>query len=283
VSIQDATAPLRRVLVRAPDPADAVAWREYAWRQAPDPARAIYEHDAFRAALAEAGAEIVMADTPVPGDIDSIYTYDPTLLTDAGAILLRMGKEGRRRESAAMGTDLEAAGIPIAGRMREPGTAEGGDMFWLDGRTLLVGRGYRTNDDGIAQLRTFLEPVGAEVVWFDLPHHVGRGSCLHLMSFISPLAPDLVVAYPPMVPVRLMELLRERNISIVEVPDEEFDSQGPNVLALAPRVALALGGSPRTSRALESAGVDVRMYAGLEICRKGDGGATCLTRPLERG
>jgi N-dimethylarginine dimethylaminohydrolase len=154
-------------------------------------------------------------------------------------------------------------------------------MFWLDERTLLVGRGYRTNDEGIEQLRGLLEP-DAELIQVDLPHFRGPDACLHLMSFISPLDRDLVVAFPPMLPVRLVEILRERGIGLVEVPDEEFDSQGANVLALGPRVALALDGNPETRRRMEAAGVTVRTFSGNEISRKGDGGPTCLTRPLDR-
>jgi len=168
----------------------------------------------------------------------------------------------------------------VIGRVTEPATAEGGDMFFLDEGTLLVGRGYRTNETGIEQLRALLPQV--EVIAFDLPHYHGPSECLHLMSFISPLDADLVVGSVPMMPVRLVELLRERNISIVEVPEEEFDSMGANVLALGPRIALALEGNPATRRALEAVDVDVRTYAGAEISRKGDGGPTCLTRPLDR-
>lgn len=283
MAIQDQSSTIQRVFVRPPEAADAGTWRDYGWRAAPDPGRASDEHEAFRAQLEAGGATLVLADTPVPGNIDAIYAYDPTLLTDAGAVLLRTGKPGRRAEPGAMGLDLTAAGIQILGTMQDPGTAEGGDMFWLDERTLLVGRGYRTNDEGIAQLRAYLEPLGAEVVSFDLPHFHGESACMHLMSFISPLAPDLAVVFAPMVPVRLMEMLNDRAVTLVEVPDDEFDSQGPNVLALAPRVALALDGNPETRRRMESAGVDVRTYVGREISRKGDGGPTCLTRPLERG
>jgi dimethylargininase len=283
MSIQDQTSALRRVLVRPPETADTASWHDYGWRSAPDPGRASEEHGAFRSQLQEAGAAVVLAGTPVPGDIDAIYAYDPTLLTDSGAILLRTGKVGRRAESVAMGADLTAAGIQILGTMQAPGTAEGGDMFWLDETTLLAGRGYRTNGDGIAQLQAFIEPLGAKVVWLDLPHFQGESMCMHLMSFISPLAPDLAVVFAPMVPVRLMEMLTERGIATVEVPEDEFDSQGPNVLALAPRVALALEGNPETRRRMEAAGVDVRTYRGDEISRKGDGGPTCLSRPLERG
>lgn len=280
--IQDSTAPLRRVYVRAPVGADLHEWKAFGWRSEPDPARAADEHAFFCAEIERTGAEVVSGTSPLAGDPDAIYTYDPVLMTDAGAILLRPGKEGRRLEPDAASQDLAAAGVRIAGRIDPPATAEGGDLFWLDRSTLLAGRGYRTNDDGVEQLRALVGP-GVDVIAFDLPHFHGADECLHLMSFVSPLDADLAVAYLPMMPVRLLEILRDRGMRVVEVPDEEFGSMGPNVLALGPRVALALDGNPETQRRMESVGVDVRTYAGAEISRKGDGGPTCLTRPLERG
>lgn len=282
MSIQDPVAPLRRVYVRPPDPASLRAWREARWRSEPDPVRATFEHEAFRSELERFGAEVLLAGAPVPGNPDAIYTYDPVLATDAGAVLLRPGKQGRRAEPAAVRTDLQTFGVPIVGELAAPATAEGGDLLWLDGRTLLAGRGYRTNDEGIAQLSRLLGP-SVEVIPFDLPHHQGPDVCLHLLSLISPLDADLFVGFPPLIPVRLFDLLRERGIRLLEVPEEEFDTMGPNVLALGPRVALALVGNPRTLAAMEAAGVDVRTYVGDEISRKGDGGPTCLTRPLSRG
>jgi N-dimethylarginine dimethylaminohydrolase len=239
------------------------------------------EHEAFRALLADAGAEVVVAATPHSLDPDAIYVYDPALVTDDGAVMLRPGKEGRRGEVEVMAADFVEAGLPIAGRLDAPAMAEGGDTLWLDERTLLVGRGYRTNDEGIRQLGEALP--GVDVAAFDLPHLRGAGEVLHLMSLLSPLDVDLAVAYPPLMPVRLMELLAERGVELVEAPDEEFETMGPNVLALGPRVALALEGNDETRRRLEKAGVDVRVYRGDEISRKGDGGPTCLTRPLLRG
>jgi dimethylargininase len=281
--IQDQTSTLRRVLVRPPVIEDLDAWADFGWRAAPDPARAADEHAAFREQLRAAGADVVEATTPVPGDPDAIYAYDPLLLTDAGAILLRPGKTGRRNEPSALAESVVAAGIAIASELHKPATAEGGDLLWLDTGTLLAGRGYRTNDEGISGLRGLLAPAGVEVITFDLPHLRGPGECLHLMSLLSPLDRDLVVAYPPLLPVRLYELLRRHGIEIVEVPEGEFQTMGPNVLALGPRVALALEGNPETRRRMEAAGVEVRTYEGDEISRKGDGGPTCLTRPLERG
>jgi dimethylargininase len=277
---QSMTARLRRVLVRPPAPASWAAWKPYGWRAEPDPARLAEEHEAFRAALAEAGVEVALAQTPHALDPDAIYVYDPALVGDFGAVLLRPGKEGRRGEVDVMAADLVEAGVPVAARLEAPAVAEGGDTIWLDERTLLVGRGYRTNDEGIRQLAEALP--GVEVIAFDLPHLRGAGEVLHLLSLLSPLDEDLAVAYLPLVPVRLVELLAERGIELVEVPDEEFETMGPNVLALAPRVALALDGNDETRRRMERAGVEVRVYKGDEISRKGDGGPTCLTRPLLR-
>jgi dimethylargininase len=274
------TGALRRVLVRPPLPGELAAWREYGWRAEPDPSRIADEHDGLCATLAGAGAEVVVAGGPVPGDPDAIYVYDALLVGPEGAILLRPGKEGRLAEPAALVPALADAGIPVAGALAAPATADGGDLFWLDERTLLAGRGYRTNDAGIETLRDLLPEV--DVLAFDLPHLHGRGEVLHLMSLVSPLADDLAVAYPPLLPVRLVELLERRGIRLVEVPDDELATMGPNVLALGPRVGLAVAGNDETRRRLERAGVAVLTYEGRELS-KGDGGPTCLTRPLLRG
>jgi dimethylargininase len=275
------TATLRRVLVRPPRRQDAASWQAYGWHAEPDFERMAAEHEAFCALLADAGAEVVAGEAPLGADPDAIYVFDPALVTDRGAVLLRPGKEGRRVEVDAVAADLAAAGVPVAAQLEGPALAEGGDTLWLDERTLLAGRGYRTNDAGIEALRRALPDV--EVIAFDLPHLNGAGEVLHLLSLLSPLDSDLAVAYLPLMPVRLVELLRERGIELVEVPEDEFWTMGPNVLALAPRIALALEGNDETHRRLERAGVDVRVYRGDEISRKGDGGPTCLTRPLLRG
>ena len=277
---QSQTATLRRVLVRAPRAEDCARWREFGWRAEPDPARLAAEHEAFAAQLADFGAEVAYAEEPLPGALDAIYAYDPALVADAGAILLRPGKELRQVEPDALARDLGRAGIPVAATLEAPALAEGGDTMWLDERTLLVGLGYRTNEAGADALRRALPEV--DVLAFDLPHYRGAGEVLHLLSFVSPLDRDLAIVYPPLAPVRLLQLLVERELELLEVPDDEYGSLGCNVLALGPRVALVLDGNPETRRRLERAGVDVRVYRGEELSLKGDGGPTCLTRPLLR-
>jgi dimethylargininase len=277
---QSMTGRLERVLVRPPLAEDAERWREYGWRAAPDHAAAAIEHEAFCAILESVGAEVVISRHDA-GNPDAIYVYDPVLVGARGAVLLRPGKEGRRGEPAAIAASLAAADVPIAAELAAPVHVEGGDTVWLDERTLLVGIGYRTNEAALSALADAFQ--GVDVLAFDLPHWNGSDEVMHLMSFLSPLDRDLALVYPRIAPVRLVELLAERGIEVVEVPDEEFESQGPNVLALGPRRALALDGNPETRRRMERAGVDVAVYRGEEISRKGDGGPTCLTRPLLRG
>ena len=273
------TGTLRRVLVRPPLVEDVERWRKFGWRAAPDHPAAAAEHEAFCGLLEEAGAEVVVSRHD-PGNPDAMYVYDPVLVGPAGAVLLRPGKEARRTEPPAIASTLDAVGVPVAAEISEPAVVEGGDTVWLDAGTLLVGVGYRTNVAALSALAGALP--GVEIVAFDLPHWSGRGEVLHLMSFLSPLDRDLALVYPRLAPVRLLELLAERGISVVEVPDDELATMGPNVLALGPRRALALDGNPETRRRMEKAGVDVVVYRGEEISRKGDGGPTCLTRPLLR-
>jgi N-dimethylarginine dimethylaminohydrolase len=268
---------VNRILVRPPALEDVPSWVALGWRAEPDAIGLADEHARFRAALTSAGAEVIEARGE-PGNLDSIYVYDPVLVTPHGAILLQPGKSGRRGEPDALAGDLP---LPVLGRLEGDELAEGGDTVWLDERTLLVGHTYRTNAAGIEALRRLLP--GVDVHAFDLPHFHGPGEVLHLRSLLNPIAAKLAVGYLRLMPVALVELVAERGIQIVEVPDDEFETMGPNVLGLPGGRALALAGNRVTKARLEDAGVEVVEYAGDEISRKGDGGPTCLTLPVDFG
>ena len=280
---QSMVASLRRVLVKRPDEAfgaaDPAVWH---YTSRPDLEAARREHDALTGILRAAGAEVVDHPEPQPERADSIYVFDPALVTDRGAVLLRMGKALRRGEEEALGRRFAALGIPILAALGGEATAEGGDLLWLDHDTLAVGQGFRTNAEGLRQLREALGGLGAAVVPVELPYFTGPAACLHLLSLISLVDHDLAVVYPPLLSVPFWSLLRERGFRLVEVPAEEFPTQGPNVLALAPGKALMLEGNPVTQRRLEAAGCEVITYCGREISWKAEGGPTCLTRPLWR-
>jgi N-dimethylarginine dimethylaminohydrolase len=281
---QSMVATLRRVIVRAPArPASRAQYAEFAYPRPVDQDRAEQEHAALRALLAGEGIDVLTAGPDEPGLLDAIFAYDPSLMTDAGALLLRPGKALRLPEVALHERTYADLGIPIIGRIEAPGTVEGGDTLWLDERTLAVGRGYRTNDEGIAQLRAILETIGVAVMTVDLPHWHGPGECLHLMSLISPVAERTAVVYPPLMTVSFVTELHRREWTLIEVPDEEFETLGCNVLALAPGRVLVCEGSPVTRSRLEAAGCEVVAYTGDEISHNRAGGPTCLTRPLLRG
>jgi N-dimethylarginine dimethylaminohydrolase len=275
--------PLKRVLVRRPDEAfgnaDPEQWH---YVSQPDLERAQIEHDALVATLQNAGCEVLYHDAELPEHADAVFTHDPVIVTDEGSIILRMGKEQRRGEEAAIATALEDLGVPTLATLEGEATAEGGDLMWLDHDTLAIGHGYRTNAEGLRQLTAALRPLGAETVEVQLPHGDGPDSCLHLMSLISMIDHDLAVVYLPLLPVPFVELLTSRGIEMVEVPDEEYPTMGPNVLGLAPRRCLMIEGNPVTRKRLEHAGCEVLTYRGEELSLKVEGGATCLTRPILR-
>ncbi|HKZ98208.1 MAG TPA: arginine deiminase family protein [Thermoplasmata archaeon] len=280
---QSMVAPLRRVLVRRPDAAFGAADpRRWHYAGKPDLPAARKEHDAFVRALQAAGAEILVHDERLKDKADAMFVHDPGIVTDAGAVLLRMGKALRRGEEAAMGKALEAAGVRILGSLRAPAVAEGGDLVWLDHDTLAVGQGFRTNVDGLRQLDDLLRGLDVDTVPVPLPYHEGPEACLHLMSLLSLVDDDLAVVYPRLLPVPLWDVLGSMGIELVEVPDDEFRTMGPNVLALAPRRCLMLEGNPVTRERLEEAGCRVSTYRGREISMKAEGGPTCLTRPVLR-
>jgi N-dimethylarginine dimethylaminohydrolase len=277
-------APLRRVLVKRPDQAFAVddpaAWH---YTSRPDLPRAQQEHDALVSLLRQGGCEVVYHDEPQPAHADAIFTFDPALITDQGAIMLSMGKAQRRGEEAVMARRLEALGIPILYTLHDDARAEGGDLLWLDHDTLAVGQGFRTNAEGLRQLREALTPLGVTVIPVDLPYYTGPEACLHLLSLISIVAEHLAVVYPPLLSVPFWQELQQRAFRLIVVPEEEFLTMGPNVLALAPGQCIMLEDNPITRRLLQEAGCQVWTYRGNEISLKAEGGPTCLTRPLLRG
>ena len=259
----------------------AEEWRALNFTDAPDFSRALSEYEQLLALVRQTGATVRQLPRGTDVGMDSIYVRDASVVTPAGLVLCRMGKRLRDGEPEAQRQAFVEWGLPIAGAIEPPGQLEGGDVVWLDARTVAVGRGYRTNDAGIAQLAGILGSA-FDVISVPLPHWRGPSDVFHLMSILSPVDRDLALVYAPLVPVPFLERLVSMGYGLVEVPDEEFDTMGANVLALAPRKVIALDGNPHTRDRLEVAGVEVHVYGGNEISIKGGGGPTCLTRPIGR-
>lgn len=278
---QSMTAPLREVLVMRPGAAFGAAFDDPAngYRRPVDLAVAQREHDAFVELLVRLGSTVHLLDAETSSP-DLVYTFDPLIVTDAGAIALRSGKPGRQGEEAVLEAWTKAHGIPTLGRIAAPGTVDGGDTFWLRPDLFSIGHSLRTNALGAGQLASL---VGGDVRIFDLPYAGGPDECLHLLSVVSPVADDLAVVHLPQLPVGLWELLGDLGVRMIPVPPDEYATLACNVLAVSPGVVVMVEGNAQTERALRDAGCDVHTYAATEIGHNGSGGPTCLTRPILRG
>lgn len=276
-------APLKRVLVQRPAPSTAPdEGRRFNYPHPANDALALAEHEAFTNVLINAGIEVISRPAAPDGLLDAIFVYDSSYITDEGAILTRPGKVVRRPEVELARQAYESLGIPIIGEITEPGVLEGGDLCWLDQNVLAVGEGYRTNAAGIDQLQIILQPLGVDVYRVALPHWHGEEECLHLLSLLSPVDEQVAVVHLPLMATSFVQLLRASGWTLIEIPEEEFSTQGTNVLALEPGKVLMLKDNPGTKARLEEHGIEVLTYTGDEISHNRAGGPTCLTRPILR-
>ena len=288
LTFQSDVEPLRRVLVRRAEDAfgsPAIvqdSWRALGYHGAPDIEAAKAEHEAFVEILWGAGAEVLYLEHDEALGMDSLYPRDASVICRDGAILCRMGKTTRAAEPRAHREAYESLGIPVLGAIEGDGRLEGGDVAWIDERTLVAGLGYRTNAAGIEQLRALLADRIDELIVVPLPHWRGPKDVFHLMSMFSPLDRSAALVYSPLLPVPFRNALLERGFVLVDVPDDEFDSMGCNALAVRPGQCVLVEGNPTTRRRVERAGIEVIEYAGAEISSRGSGGPTCLTRPIVR-
>jgi N-dimethylarginine dimethylaminohydrolase len=282
-------APLKRVLVCSPRTAgwnqpDRVArWHELGFHHLPDFSQAQAQHETLCRELQTAGAEVIELSPSPELSLDSAYAHDASLATDFGLILMRPGKPNRVSEGAHQGSFAGQMGVPTFGEILSPGSTEAGDILWLDSKTLLVGHGYRTNAEGIRQLRSMLAPKGVDLISAPLPYGPGPSACLHLMSLISLLDEHTALVDLPWIAVETVELLKSRGFEFIEIEYSERDTLACNVLALGGKRLLAIEENRKTNDKLRAAGFDVRTFGGSEICINGSGGPTCLTRPLLRG
>lgn len=257
-------------------------WKDLNFVSEPDFIRAQNEYHHFEKILRTNGTEIKRFEKDESVTMDSIYCRDASIATDKGIILCTMGKAGRINEPSAAAKIYKSLGVEILGEIKSPGTVEGGDVAWLDEKTLAVGRTYRTNEEGINQLRKLLSPSGIEVMEVQLPHYKGPSDVFHLMSILSPVDKNLAIVYSPLMPIVFRNELLNRGYKLIEVPDHEFESMACNVLAIGPSQCVMVKGNDATKNQLLNAGCKVFEYEGQEISYKGGGGPTCLTRPMWR-
>ena len=250
--------------------------------EAPNFNKAILDYENFVSLLKSFDIELHYLPKDKSTSLDSIYTHDPCVISNNGVIICNMGKKSRLPESDTIEKFFNSMQIPILGKIKTPGILEGGDVVWIDNKTIAVGEGYRTNREGIEQLRYLLSDQVETVISVPMPHWNGSQDCLHLMSNLSPIDHNLYLVYSRLLPVSFRKYLLDQNIELIDVPDEEYESMGCNVLAVAPRKVIMISGNSKTKQLLEKNNVEVYTYDGTEISIKGAGGPTCLTRPFLR-
>jgi len=258
-------------------------YEEYGYFESPNYEKVLEEYREFEKIIRENVGEIYYLPFDDKAGLDSIYTHDPLKITKKGAVYFQMGKPLRAGEPSATRTFLESIGVPTLGRITGDGRMEGGDVVWLKDRVVAIGRGYRTNDEGIRQFKELLNGLIDEVIVVPMPHADGREACLHLMSIISMVDDDLAVVYSKYMPVFFREYLIDSGITLIETDDDEYDYLGSNVLALGNRKCLVMEGNPKVKSALIEAGATVYDYPGRNLSYLGTGGPTCLTCPVCRG
>ena len=231
-------------------------------REPIDFARASRQHDRYEAALAARGCTIERL-APADDLPDSAFVEDTMVVCDGVAVLARPGAEERRGELAGAEEAARAIGLDIA-RIEAPGTLDGGDVLQV-GTTVYVGRGGRTNGEGIRQLRRHLAPRGRTVV------PVPLRAVLHLKSAVTAL-PDgtLVGADPALIDAAALPTLRA-------VPEEG----GSHVVLLGGGTVLMAASAPRSAELFDDLGFDVVVVDVGEF-EKMEGCVTCLSVLAER-
>ncbi|MED5265880.1 MAG: arginine deiminase family protein [Candidatus Neomarinimicrobiota bacterium] len=280
--------PLRRLIMKSPlyawkDTYNVKKyWKDLYFSAEPNFDKAVLQYNNLISIIKSFGIDILMLPNNDNTSLDSIYTHDAGIATSSGIIICNMGKKSRKNEPKALKDFLSDNNISVIGEIKYPGIIEGGDIIWINNRTIAVGEGYRTNKEGIRQLKEILGDEIDDLIRVPLPHWLGPESCLHLMSNVSPIDHNLYLIYPKLLPVKFIKYLKSLNIKLINVPDKEYESMACNVLSLAPKKCIMMSGNPITKKLLESNNVEVFTYDGSEISLKGAGGPTCLTRPIYR-
>ena len=250
-----------------------------------DPTKINDNYSSFTKILTDLDVKILWMESKNNENADSIFTYDASFMTPRGAILLLPGKPLRKGEEKIHEAFYKKNNIPIIGRLSGSASAEGGDIFWVDKETVVIGKSFRTNQEGIEQIKRIFNAFNVIVVSFDLPFFLGSEACLHMMSLISLVDDKKALTYKTLLPIGLVQLLEKKGYDLIEAPEDEFiSSEGLNinVLAIKPGECVMISGFPKTKKTLENNGVNVHTFEGNSLCIGCEGGPTCLTRPILR-
>lgn len=246
-------------IVRPPGDSFVRAESRHPDRHRIDPERARAQHRAYRGLLETAGFNVVVLP-PDESYPDSCFTQDPAIVVAGQALVGRFGAPSRRGEEDGL---VEALGpfVQFIDRVAPPGTLEGGDLIRA-GRRLIVGRSRRTNDEGIAALRRFAEPLGFEVATAEVP-----AWALHLQTAATAAGGRAVIGTEEVVTQAAFEGLER-------IVVDEGDRGACNVADVG-RALIAAGDHP-VHQQLRKLGFEV-WATDLDEFERADGSPTCLS------
>lgn len=273
-------APLQSVLLHRPgdelngaDDPDAMQYVAHV-----DAACARAQHDAMADAYRAAGVTVHYLDLEQPAQPNQMFLADLMFMTPEGAVLARPASTVRAGEERHTACKLASMGVPIVRSISGTGTFEGADALWIDARTVIIGRGLRTNAVGVDQIRIVLAEMGVHAITVDLPF----GS-MHLMGMLRLADKDLATVWPTRLAVTAVEALRARGIRVAFLPDadEAFARSAHNYVTLGPREILMAADVPNTQRFYESLGITCHTVDISEL-RKAAGAIGCLSGIVQR-
>lgn len=273
-------APLDAVLLHAPD-AELAASADPAAAQmleVLDIERARDQHAALADVYRDAGVAVHFVEPEGAPSPNQMFCADLFFMTPDGAVLARPASTVRAGEERWVARRLAALGVPILGTLQGRAVFEGADAMWLDGETVAIARGLRTNQAAIEQIENLLAPMGVGLLPVDLPY-----GTMHLMGMFRMADRDLAICWPRRTPHALVMALRERQIQVAFLPDEDEAqlNRALNFVTLGPRRIVMVAGNTETQAFYEGLGIQCQTVPADELA-KAAGAVGCLTGILSR-
>ena len=264
--------------------------------------RFISDHQELVDALRDVGVEVLLVRDLIAENKEIleqsyrapnlVFVRDSSTMTSDGAFLFRMGLPSRRVETPVIKAAHEANGVPIALKMEEPETFEGGGFAMLEGRTAVAGLCDRTTQGALDQMGNYLLESKLSDLWITIKMPDGivhiDGEFCELPGKVALTHPEVMNVVPTTFRTRdetwegsFVEWLKEDGWDIMEITDQECFDMAANFVTIDKDLAFHYTGNPRVMKEANERGIDVVQIPGEEM-RKGMGGLHCMTCPVLR-
>ncbi|MDA9981443.1 arginine deiminase family protein [Gammaproteobacteria bacterium] len=236
------------------------------------------EHQKLVEAYKAVGVEVHTVDPQFEPAPNQMFCADLFVMTPQGAILGRPASMVRAGEERQVARRLAELGIPILKTLTGKAAFEGADLMWLDETTAMIGKGHRTNQQAIDQIRTVLTGIDCELIAVDMPY-----GTMHFMGMLRIPKRDLAICWPRRTPHTAVIALRERGYKVAFLPEQEDSamSRAMNFVTLMSGKILMVEGLAKAQQFYESEGIECLTSSTNELS-KAAGNIGCLTGVLRR-